>query len=67
MDKKKRNDLPQEADNNRSENDVRNKQQEEFDNTADSQQNHERMIPSEHKKQSEKQDRVDRKLPQVKK
>ena len=64
---KKRTDLPQEADNNRNENDVRNKQQEEFDNMADSQQNHERMIPPEHKKQTEKQDRVDRKLPQVKK
>ena len=64
---KKRTDLPQEADNNKSQNDVRNKQQEEFDNTADSQLNHERMIPPEHEKQSQKQDRVDRKFPNMKK
>ena len=64
---KKKTDLPQQADNNKSESDIRNKQQEEFDNTADSQQNHERMIPPETKKQSEKQDRVDRKLPYLKK
>ena len=78
--------LPADADANRSDEDVQNKHQEEFDDESklrldenarkqdarneqseDSQLKHEDKIQPEKKKQSEKWDKVDRKLPNIKK
>ena len=84
---KKRKDLPAKADINRDVGDEQLRQQEEFDNKAntgpggksevksrrdneslrDSQQGDERMLPESKKKQSPKDYREDRKLPQIKK
>ena len=78
--------LPADADANRSDEDVQNKHQEEFDDESklrldenarkqdarneqreDSQLKHEDKIQPEKKKQNEKWDKVDRKLPNIKK